>query len=75
MNERSTQTRQSEFNYFIPRVQGIATHSFFYTSIKEWNSLPNNIKCLESKPRFKKAVMKHLREQERNVERNDFIFN
>lgn len=46
MNERSIQTRHSEFNYFVPTVHGIATHSVFYTSIKEWNSLPNSIKCM-----------------------------
>ena len=74
MNERSIQTRQSEYNFFVPRVQGIATNSFFYTSIMAWNSIPNSIKCLESKPRFIKAITKYLREQEQNVENNDFLY-
>ena len=74
MNERSVRTRRSEFNYCIPEVQGIAAHSFFYTSIKEWNSLPGNIQCTEATTRFKSAVKRHLVECERKVESSDFIF-
>ena len=37
-------TRASANNYFLPRVTGQGTNSFYYSAIKNWNSLPATIK-------------------------------
>ena len=73
-NLHSIRTRRSECSFFVPRVQGMAVHSFFYSAIKEWNSLPSNIQCIDGKSRFKTAVKRHLIEQARNLELNDLTF-
>lgn len=74
VNNQSVRTRHSEFNFCVTGAQGAAAHTFYYTAIKEWNSLPSNIQCINSKNQFKTAVRKHLIEQERVFELNDFVY-
>ena len=53
-------TRACAYIFFIPQLQGFASSTFFYSGIKDWNRLTNDIKsslCLLS---FKTKVRKYL---------------
>ena len=66
-------TRSNPMNYFVPHVKGQTSKSFFYNSILDWNSLPNNIKGIPNKPLFKKAVKSHLARCSEAHELADFV--
>jgi hypothetical protein len=49
-------TRGSQHNFIIPLVKGIAASTFFFNGIREWNSLPDNIKGSLNNSIFKRAL-------------------
>lgn len=49
-------TRFSEFNFYIPAVNGHSANTFYYNAIKDWNSLPVDIKKTKSSFAFKSKV-------------------
>ena len=53
-------TRGNRLNFFVPRVKGLTSKSFFYCSTLDWNSLPDNIKLIHDKHSFKQAIKNHL---------------
>ena len=53
-------TRGSSTNFILPKVKGQACNSFFFTGIKEWNLLPNQVKTSKTHVQFKKAVKSHF---------------
>jgi hypothetical protein len=53
-------TRSNSLNVYVPRVKGQTFKSFFYQSILDWNSLPSDIKLIQDKETFKRAVKSHL---------------
>ncbi len=67
-------TRDSLHNFVVPRVNGPGSKTFFYTAIKDWNMLPNQIKSIKNKPSFKKQVKKHLSMQANSVESNIYLY-
>ena len=67
-------TRRSEFNFFVPRVNGASSNSFTYHGAKLWNDLPKSIQASSSKPVFKKLVKGFLHEKSLAVERSDFVY-
>ena len=66
-------TRASAYNYFVPRVEGEASKTFFYNAIKYWNSLPDNIKLMENENSFKEKVKLHIRREAREKEQSLFV--
>ena len=59
-------TRDSQFNFVIPRVRGqYGSNTFQFTAVREWNSLPGCIKSINSLSSFKKEVKTHLAMQAR----------
>lgn len=56
-------TRGSVYNLQVPRVNSISSGSFTFNGIKDWNKLPNTIKEISHKNRFKQAIKGHLTEQ------------
>ena len=54
--EGRTVTRATAHNFFVPRVFNQGTKTFFYTSIRDWNDLPNQIKCVENTKEFKEKI-------------------
>ena len=68
----SHKTRSSNSNFFVPRVDGIASSSFYYNAIQDWNTLPANIKDIPSKFVFKKCVKTHLADAAMKQELSDF---
>ena len=56
----SHNTRGSDFNYSLPRYLSLSPHSFAYTAIKQWNVLPNDIKCISKLRLFKQRLKSYL---------------
>ena len=53
-------TRGSFAKFHVPNVNSFNITSFYYNGIKEWNHLPDSIKAIENKHRFKKEVKRQL---------------
>ena len=67
-------TRASLNNFFLPRVKNQASHSFYFSAIKEWNSLPSKIKENKSDVTFKLLIRDHLFKELQNKESCEFIY-
>lgn len=67
-------TRSSGYNFLVPRCQGIDSSTFYYNGIKDWNSLPDWLKQIESSQRFKVALKQHLIQHGQATDQNSFLF-
>ena len=47
------QTRFSEHIFIIPYCQGPKCHTFYYSAIKDWNSLLEKLKTMQDNKKFK----------------------
>ena len=56
-------TRNSVQNFKVPKSTTIISGSFYYNAIRDWASLPTEIKSIPNKPNFKKSVKTHLLNQ------------
>ena len=56
----SHNTRGSDFNFQVPMIKTPSSCSFYFNAIKDWNSLPDNIKSISLKSAFKKDAKTHL---------------
>lgn len=54
-------TRSSQFNFVVPKIKGVDSSTFFFNAIKDWNSLPNNIKSIKDHNAFKTVIKQHLK--------------
>ena len=61
-------------NFFVPHANGFTLNTFYYNCIKDWNQLPENIKCVKSKYKFKRLVKTHLLEKMMLTENSDYIW-
>ena len=50
-------------NFNIPSIKGCESTTFYYSGIKDWNSLPESVKNCNNKNRFKTNVKKYLMEK------------
>lgn len=55
-------TRHSEYNFWVPAVIGQQKDTFYYNGIKNWNSLPNDVKAIKNHKLFKSKVKDFLTE-------------
>jgi hypothetical protein len=53
-------TRNSPYNFILPRAKGQACNTFYFTGIKDWNALPSDIKQISNPHPFKRAIKSHL---------------
>ena len=67
-------TRSGRNSYVIPRTKITAQFNFEVIGAEEWNNLPPNIKLLESKDSFKKAVRAYLKTQAHAAENSDYVY-
>ena len=67
-------TRASANNFFLPRVemQGIST--FYYSGIKDWNSLPASIKQIQDEEAFRNRVKSNIEFEARQIETCPFLY-
>jgi len=67
-------TRSSHYNFRIPMIKGIESSTFFYSGVKDWNSLPNPIKETSNKTAFKKAVKQFLMDLSESDYKSDYVY-
>ena len=67
-------TRASANNFFLPRVTGQGTNSFYYSAIKNWNSLPSTVKDIQNFKSFKDRVKENILFEARSIESCEFLF-
>ena len=67
-------TRGSSENFIVPRVSNQALTTFFFNGIKDWNSLPSEIKSCVSFNVFKTSVKKYLNSQMQLMENSIFCY-
>ncbi len=52
--DRSQHTRRSQWKFIVPKIKGAEGNTFFFNAIKDWNSLPEQLKNCENIASFKK---------------------
>ncbi len=65
---------RSNRNFHVPHVNSVTKNTFYFSSITAWNSLPNNIKAINSKDSFKKSLKLHLVNSAILRENSDFVY-
>ncbi len=58
--DRAQSTRHSECNFTVPNIKGVEKNTFYFNAIKDWNSLPEQLKTCETVASFKIGVERHL---------------
>jgi hypothetical protein len=48
--------RSNKFNFSIPHCNKTCNGTFFYNGIKDWNSLPDDVKCISNPTLNKTSV-------------------
>ena len=72
VNSNRMTTRASATDFFVPRVSGQGANTFFFTAIKEWNSLSTELKNINCENRFKEKLKQELREVAKKREDDEF---
>ena len=67
-------TRGSTENFIVPSVSGVTATTFYYSGIKDWNSLPSDVKQRCTFKGFKSAARQYLRHQVQHMESDTYIF-
>ena len=67
-------TRNGEFNFLVPSVNGPASKTFYFNAIKDWNNLPMNLKKLKQEHAFKAGVKDCLFELQNIQFQRDFLY-
>ena len=67
-------TRASRLNFFLPRVQNQATNTFYFSAIKDWNSLPAKIKEITNADSFRTMVKRQILSDLKNKENCPFVY-
>ena len=67
-------TRGSGENFVVPSVSGAAATTFYYNAIKDWNSLPLDVKTKRNFNSFKGTAKTHLRSQLQLTDADNFIY-
>ena len=67
-------TRSSLNNFFLPSIKNQASHSFFFSAIKIWNSLPSKIKEINNESTFKANIKSYLFKDLKDKDTSTIIF-
>ncbi len=59
--------------FIVPNVKGNESNSFFH-AIKNWNSLPDELKTCENICSFKKGVRRHMIQRATGGAENVYVF-
>ena len=60
--------------YFVPSVSSVAATTFYYNAIKDWHSLPAEVKIKGSYNGFKGAAKTYLRTHLQLSEADNFVY-
>ena len=55
-------TRNSLFNYVVPKSNGQIGNTFYFNGIKFWNALPKEVKTVPNFSHFKSVLKQHLKQ-------------
>ena len=58
----------------LPSVNGVAATTFYYSGIKDWNSLPSDVKQKCTFNGFKSAARQYLRSQLQLMESDTYAY-
>ena len=72
--ESRTCTRASTNDFFLPRVSGQGINTFYFSAIKDWNSLPVSIKEIQNFETFKTRVKTNITCESKNKETCPYLF-
>ena len=67
-------TRASTHNFFLPRIKGQGSNTFYFSGIKNWNSLPARIKEIQNFKIFKDKVKRNIAFEAKESELSPFLF-
>ena len=56
-------TRNSHFNFVLPKREGYIGNTFHFYGIQCWNSLPNHVKAIKKFINFKSVLKQHLKQE------------
>ncbi len=59
-NRLQQHTRSSQWNFDVLNVKGNESYTFYFNAIKDWNSLPNNMKSCGIIHTYKNGVKRYL---------------
>ena len=60
--------------FIVPSVNGVAATTFYYSGIKDWNSLPSNVKQKCTFNGLKSAARQYLRSQLQLMESDTYAY-
>ena len=72
VNNNIMTTRASATDFFVPRVSGQGANTFFFTAIKEWNSLSTDLKNINCENSFKEKLKLELVEAAKRKDNDEF---
>ncbi len=58
--QRAQKNMNEQWNFNVPNVKGNENNTFHFNAIKDWNSLPSNLKNCENIHTYKKRVKRYL---------------
>ena len=67
-------TRATAYNFYTPRACNQGTNTFFYTSIKDWNDLPNIVKMIDNEKAFKVKLKQAILDNAKKIDDDPFIY-
>ena len=67
-------TRGSSKNVIVPSVSGVAATFFYNSGIKDWNSLPSDVKQKCTLNGFESAARQYLRSQLQLMESDTYLY-
>ena len=72
--ENRVVTRATAHNFYTPRVYNQGTNTFFYTSIRDWNNLPNQVKQIDNEQSFKGKLKQTLMASAKKIEDIPYMY-
>ena len=67
-------TRGSTENFIVPSVNDVAATTFYYSGIKDWNSLPSDVKQKFTFNCLKSAARQYLSVQQQLMEPDTYVY-
>ncbi len=67
-------TRSSRWNFNVANVKESESTTFYFNAIKDWNSLPSDLKNCENMHTYKKGVKRYLLQTATEEAGRDYVF-
>ena len=67
-------SRATAYNFYTPRAYNQGTNIFFYTGIREWNELPNNVNIIKNEKAFKVKLKQTILAKAKILANNPFMY-